>query len=285
MRLLTHESSGCGGETLKFYGWVPTWAAILSFICDLQIMNTFNSRIMKYLFCCFLLAPFLLNAQCYGSFEVFGAAGLSNVPTTFADGPDITDAPAFANRFGFGASFRIGQRTYLRTSVQFSQYGSQNTTSELRWGTQHNGNGGFDPNISAPDGSPGSILIRDKHLYIEGALTLRYQFKTWSKWQPFVEGGLAAGKYGTTSIFVRTVDLDGESTEARVSRANSNLRSVALIGRLGAGTNYNFNERVGVYGMLVGQRHFTDLTVPNTTRAFPWQATLEVGVRVFVDPR
>ncbi len=238
---------------------------------------------MKYLFFCLSLLPVYLFGQCYGSFEVFGAAGLSNVQRVgeFA----LQDDPVFANRFGFGASFRVGQRTYLRTSMQFSQYGSQKTTSELRWGTQHDGNGGFDPNASAPEGAPGSIGFREHHMYVEGALSLRYQFKTWSNWQPFIEGGMAVGKYGTTMSVVNTISLQGDSSETRTSKAEGNYRSVALIGRFGAGTNYNFNERVGIYGMLVGQRHLMDLARPETIKLFPWQATLEVGVRVFVDPR
>jgi len=37
--------------------------------------------------------------------------------------------------------------------------------------------------------------------------------------------------------------------------------------------------------MFVGQRHLTDFARPETGRAFPWRVTLEVGVRVFVDPK
>jgi hypothetical protein len=240
---------------------------------------------MKCLFFCFLLLPVCLLGQCYGSFEVFGAAGFSNVPARFTQAPSITTDPTFVNRFGFGASFRVGQRTYLRTSAQFSQYGSQRNFSELRWGTQHDGNGGFDHNTPVPADLPGSIFSREKHLYVEGALTFRYQFKTWSNWQPFVEGGAVFGKYGTTASFARTVALDGSSMESSASRSDENYRSVAISGRFGAGTNYNFNERVGLYGMLVGQRHLTDFARPNTVKMFPWQATVEVGLRVFVDPR
>lgn len=240
---------------------------------------------MKCLLFCFFLLPFCLAAQCYGSFEIFGAAGLSNVSQVGAE--TLKGDPVFVNRFGFGASFRVGQRTYLRTSMQFSQYGSEHRTSELRWGTQHdgNGNGGFDPDASVPDNSPASIGFRQHHMYVEGGLAFRYQFKTWSNWQPFVEGGFALGKYGTTLNVVNEVDLSGQSSETRTSRADENYRSVALIGRMGAGTNYNFNERVGLYAMVVGQRHLTDFAQPNTIKMFPWQATLEVGVRVFVDQK
>ena len=238
---------------------------------------------MKHLFLLFLLSPVWLSGQCYGSFEVFGAAGFSNVSRIgeFARQND----PLFVNRFGFGASFRIGERTYLRTSAQFAEYGSQRSISNLRWGTQHDGNGGFDPDAPVPDDLPGSIRTRERHLYVEGALALRYQFRTRSNWQPFVEGGLAVGKYGTTATTVREIDLAGRSTESSTARSDANYRDLALIGRFGAGTNYNFNERIGLYAMVVGQRHLNDFARPNTIKLYPWRASLEVGVRVFVDPR
>lgn len=240
---------------------------------------------MKHLLLCILLLPAFLGAQCYGSFEVFGGAGFSNVPVKLTQVRSIITDPTLVTRFGFGASFRVGQRTYLRTSVQFSQYGGQRSFSQLRWGTQHDGNGGFDPNAPAPADAPGSIFSREKHLFVEGALAFRYQFKTRSNWQPFVEGGAAVGKYGTTATFTRTVSLDGSTTETKSAQVEDNFRSVALIGRVGAGANYNFSERVGVYGMAVFQRHLQNLNTVGPARVHPWQATLEAGVRVFVDPR
>lgn len=236
---------------------------------------------MKYLIFCFLSLPTFLGAQCYGSFEFFGATGFSNTPNSFTEGRIEYD-PASVYRFGFGASFRLGQRTYLRTGVQFSTYGSRYLNDDLQWGTQHNGEGGFNTNAT---GGSGRFDISERHFYGEGMLALRYQFKTWSNWQPFVEGGLALGKYGTT--FTKTT-VSGGSENTNVmfdSGANNNFRSLSVIGRLGAGTNFNFNERVGVYGMAVLQRHLQNLNTVGPARVHPWQATLEVGVRVFVDPR
>lgn len=237
---------------------------------------------MKYLILSFLLLPTFLGAQCYGSFEFFGAAGFSDTPNSFTDGL-IDRQPVFVNRFGFGASFHVGERTYLRTSMQFSSYGSRSTISGLRWGTQHDGNGGFDPN--APAGPFEQIEGSERHFYGEGMLALRYQFKTWSNWQPFVEGGFALGKYGTTYTKSTASGGTDGTTTSYDSGAISNFRRISVAGRLGAGSNYNFSERVGVYGMAVLQRHLLNVNAEGPARLHPWQATLEVGVRVFVDPR
>jgi len=236
---------------------------------------------MKYLIFCFLSLPSFLGAQCYGSFEFYGATGLSDTPNSFTE--DLAEHdPTSVYRFGFGASFRLGQRTYLRTSVQFSTYGSQYLNDELSWGTQHNGNGGFNPNTPALFQQSN---VSERHFYGEGLLAFRYQFKTWSNWQPFLEGGFALGKYGTT-FTKRSIAGGTENTNVIYeSNANENFRSVATIGRVGVGSNYNFSERVGIYGMAVVQRHLTNLSTDGPARIHPWQATLEFGVRIFVDPR
>lgn len=236
---------------------------------------------MKYLLFSLFLLPTFLSAQCYGSFEFFGATGISNAPNSFTEGLIEYD-PNSVYRFGFGASFRVAQRIYLRTSVQFSTYGSRYLNDNLQWASQHDGEGGFNTNAPAPSGR---FDISERHFYGEGLLALRYQFKTWSNWQPFVEGGFALGKYGTT--FTKSTTTSGEANNNVMfeSGTNNHFRSVSIIGRVGVGTNYNFSERVGVYGMAVMQRHLQNLNVVGPARIQPWQATLEVGVRVFVDPR
>lgn len=235
---------------------------------------------MKPLLALLFLFPVLLTAQCYGSFEVFYGAGVSG--TTNYNSSELTDnPPVFVNRFGFGASFAIGQRTLLRTSFQFNQYGSRASIdgSDLRWGTQSDGMGGIDPTL--PSGEPFTKFdITNKHLYAEGMLALRYEFRTRNRLRPFVEGGLAIGKYGTTS----SVTDNGEDVSVLV-RQQRVSRSIVPIGRIGAGLNYNFNYNVGVYAMPVLQYQLQSQLKEEFRNSRSWQTTLEIGVRVFVDPR
>ncbi len=229
---------------------------------------------MKYLLTTLLLFPLLLSAQCYGSFEAFAGAGFSNTPSTFSNST-ITFDPAVVTRFGFGASFALSERLFLRTAVQFNQYGDAYDNSGLRWGTQHDGNGGFDPNT--PSGEP-IFLQTTRHQYIEGIIALRYDLRSRGKLRPFAEGGFALGAYGTSRI--NTLNGEGAVTE-RIST----FRSVAPIARLGVGVNYQFNRLVSAYAMPVGQLHLQSVTAGDVVSTRPWQATLEVGIRVFVDAR
>jgi len=244
-----------------------------------------HPRIMKYFFCCFFLLPFCLGAQCYGSFEVFGAHGLSNEPNSILRELNLEDnyAPINVSRFGFGASFKLGRQTYARTSFQFSQYGFRWQTDGLRWGTQHDGDGGFDPGAD-PD-LTGSIHAQHRDYYGEGMLSVGYQLRTRSAWKPFTEIGLGVGKYVTTGGRVDyDVVPDGAAEGLKIETIEW-YRSVSFLGRAGFGTNYVFNEHIALYGMAVFQQHLRTVNRTGTARIHPWQATLELGVRVFVDPR
>lgn len=229
---------------------------------------------MKHLLLCFFLLPVCLFGQCYGSFEVFAGTGLSGTPSKFSR---VDGRPVLATDFGFGASIAVGRRTLLRTSMHFGQYGDRQWTGPngLRWGTQHDGRGGFDPfGLGEPELEPDVI---NRHQFIEGTVALRRVFPLRSPLRPFLEGGLSFGKYITS-----VNQTEGEDPAFETIRR---FRSASPIGRLGIGADYNFNDHVGMYAMPVVQYHLRSLNERGLTKVNPWRATLEVGVRVFVDPR
>lgn len=234
---------------------------------------------MKHLFFCFCFLPVLLGAQCYGSFEIFGGTGVSGT-ANYGSESTAKSGLVIASRFGFGASILVGQRTLLRTSMQFSQYGERLRVAadDLVWGTQHDGNGGVD--TSLPSGEPASDLrIRNRHLNVEGIVALRHEIPARGLWRPFVEGGIGLGQYGGTGTKV-----DGIETTRSYDAINS-FRNTTIVGRLGGGFDYNFNESVGMYVMPVLQYHLRSMNGRGLTNVYPWQVTIEVGVRVFVDPK
>jgi hypothetical protein len=232
---------------------------------------------MKHLTLCFFFLPLLLGAQCYGSFEVFGGTGISGTPTGMESGI-FKSGPVLASRFGFGASILVGQRTLLRTSLQFSQYGERLRFDNLRWGTQHDGSGGFDPDQAS--GEPeGDWRIRNRHLNIEGVIALRHEIPARGLWRPFVEGGFGLSKYGGTAI--KTVFTETTKDYDTID----SLRKTTVVGRLGGGVDYHLNKSVGMYAMPVLQYHLLSMNRKGFTNVRPWQATIEVGVRIFVDPK
>ncbi|TXF89975.1 hypothetical protein FUA23_08455 [Neolewinella aurantiaca] len=240
---------------------------------------------MKHLLALSFLLPFYLSGQCYGSFEVFGAHGRSNEPNTFLRelGLEENYSPVNVNRFGFGASFRLGRQTYARVAMQFSQYGFGWSSNDLRWGTQHDGDGGFDPNLD-PDLSS-SVKVENRDYYGEGVLALGYQLRTRSSWKPFAEIGGGIGKYIASGSRTEYNFIPNDGGEGLQIEAVDWYRSVGYVGRAGLGTNYVFNDHFAVYGMAVFQQHLRTINRTGSAKIHPWQATLELGVRVFVDPR
>lgn len=232
---------------------------------------------MKHLFTILLLFPLLLSAQCYGSFEVFAGAGFSSTPSTFTS-QSVAFSPVTVGRFGFGASFAVGKRLFLRTGVQLSQYGEEleGELDGFRWSTQTDGSGGFDPSI--PSGERGVTLLRTRHNYIEGFLALRYEIRNRGKLRPFVEGGVALGAYGATQI----INLNDDSAS---NERISTIRELSPILRLGAGVNYQLNKRLEFYSMPVWQQQLVSINTAGSTGTRSRQFTLEVGLRVFVEGR
>jgi hypothetical protein len=82
--------------------------------------------------------------------------------------------------------------------------------------------------------------------------------------------------------FYYSKDLRNVSILVRQQRVS---RSIVPIGRIGAGLNYNFNYNVGVYAMPVLQYQLQSQLKEEFRNSRSWQTTLEIGVRMFVDPR
>ena len=222
-----------------------------------------------------LLTTASLAAQktCHGSFELFGAGGVSNhAPYTSGEEPGQLLGVL---RAGFGASYKVGDRLLLRTTFQFSQYGNRNATpSPLRWGSQHDGRGGFDPSLPSGEAFRGTP---DRHHFISGIIALRYEFlRRRSPWVPFVEAGAGLARYGTTTH---------PGTDATGNERYRHFINTTPVVRLAAGYNYRLNQHFAFYGSPVLHYITSDLNEEGGRAVRPWQGTLEVGVRIYVDPR
>ena len=225
-----------------------------------------------------LLYPLLLAAQCFASFETFAAAGISGTPANFtAAGTSLR--PVRAVRFGFGAGFALSDRVFLRTAVQLSQYGDRFSSDGdgLRWGTQHDGLGGFDPDAPSGEIDVASSELTSRHYYVEGLLAVRYLLRPRGRVRPFVEGGLALSGYSATKL---TTSED----EWEYTRLNG-FRSGTTVARVGGGTDVRLNKSFSFYAMPVFQYHLSSLNEAGQSLTRAWQGTVEIGLRVFVDPR
>jgi len=199
---------------------------------------------MKYLVFVLLVLPIGLGAQRCSSLSIFGAHGFSYAPNTLFTSFGVGDnySPINVSRFGLGASIGLGKQTYLRTSVQFSQYGFR-WDSELYLSPEPDGNGGFTPT------SPLFFETHNRDHYLEAMVTGGYELRTRTAWKPFVELGVGIGNYLTSAWW-------------------------------GASDFPDF-----YYGMAVFQQHLRTINTTGSAKIRPWQATLEVGVRMCMGKR
>lgn len=234
---------------------------------------------MKYLVFVLLVLPIGLGAQRCSSLSIFGAHGFSYAPNTLFTSFGVGDnySPINVSRFGLGASIGLGKQTYLRTSVQFSQYGFR-WDSELYLSPEPDGNGGFTPT------SPLFFETHNRDHYLEAMVTGGYELRTRTAWKPFVELGVGIGNYLTSAWWGASDFPDFYPEGLQIERIEW-YRSVSYLGRAGLGTNFALNDRFNLYGMAVFQQHLRTINTTGSAKIRPWQATLEVGVRMCMGKR
>ncbi|MTB52463.1 hypothetical protein [Lewinella sp. W8] len=212
-----------------------------------------------------------LSAQCFASFEAHGALGASNAVVSTSGG---NGQWGFNNRFGIGGSYRISPLSWIKVGFQFNGYHIRNAALDnLRWGTQHDGQGGFDPN--APSGEDFDLPMLN-HRYVEGMVSLRRYFSQYvSPWSPYLEGGIVVGGYGTTTTQSTT---PGDPPR---SRRDPDLNGTALIGRAAVGVDWQVSEIFSLYAQPTLQYHLRDINQASNRREYPYQLSLEIGMRLF----
>ncbi len=171
---------------------------------------------------------------------------------------------------GFHYNHQLGGQFFLRTGLRLTRIGYVNAwITDLRWGHQHDGNGGFTNDPS---------LVRDlktttSYSYVELPIAGRYEFGS-GRWSPFVEVGLSPALYHATYT-IRTID----TPQPRLSRSREeSIRDLQLIGSLSAGCAYRLSPNWQVFGQPTFRYHLTPLAEgPIQERLFSYG--LELGIR------
>ena len=143
------------------------------------------------------------------------------------------EMPKLNWHLGVNINKKVGSRWYVKSGLRLASMGYKDKkVSGLTWPSQHNGNGGFDPNAT-----PGILeyqLSRD-FWYLEIPLMCRYQFGN-KKLHAFVEAGFSPSIFLTMrNVTVKngkkTVDYRQDfSTSSIDSPRVASLKIVAPIG-------------------------------------------------------
>lgn len=137
--------------------------------------------------------------------------------------------------WGLGSSTLLSfRKSAIRglIGMQLQVFSHQHETTPLRWGSQHNGNGGFDPGL--PSGENGTaVIFRNSCYYAEIPLGLRFLLGTSQKF--FLQPGLAPAYFLFRRYTVQYQYKDLPDTRERDVVRDGDQRSFNLHASLGVG--------------------------------------------------
>jgi hypothetical protein len=207
----------------------------------------------------FIFLAFQVNsqAQTKHSLQIFGGVGA-------ARGQSVTRVAAFGNSYNtiggrFGVLY-VNQNEHItfKTGLNLTVMGEKYDLSNAQWGTQHNGNGGFDPTL--PSREP--IYYTQNYNLLEIPFLFHFDFRHHTKWTPYGEIGLAM------------------NVSSRNNNSSTNQPSLAFpSATANLGLQYEYKPNL----FLFVQPSFTAMTTQfNRKVAFPantYLFNLEVGAR------
>ena len=181
-------------------------------------------------------APTLIFGQAKIGFH--GGTIFSGLTNNFSVLKDAK-VPHLGLQFGGNVLIPIkSQRFYGISGIEFTAYSQKFDLSKLRWGSQHNGQGGFDPNLSS-----GEDIISISHVfYIEVPIGARYYLNE-KKWSVYIQSSIDAAIYLTNR---NKIDFSGDSNSIRWNLSPDG-RTFNYTGNLGFGIEGKLNEKMSIF--------------------------------------
>jgi len=164
----------------------------------------------------------LSSAQSKWSVGIIGGADLSDVhydrdgPLVIQNGdPYAVFDASLQLRYGINVSYLLTNKFTLKSGFRMNAQGNQSSinSGDLRWGNQHNGQGGFDPNVDPIwPFSFESLTVKDRMHFAEIPLHITFTMGQ-GKWQWYIEGGVSPNIY-LSSTSVRREDNESSTRES-----------------------------------------------------------------------
>lgn len=222
----------------------------------------------------FSLLPGLAFAQRHANLEF--SSGLN-----FTDySHKITNTQGRLN-YDFGLTMTLPTKNPNRDLVlgmRFMSYGDKYESRILRWGTQHDGQGGFDENAASGE-LANSVELKNSYYYLELPFGLRQYLANTTKSRLFLQATIGPS-YFLSGRTISTLDLNTEGSLSSVSPDNSdNFRLVNFVADLGLGLEIPVSEKLRLQCMAHGQTQLLDI-VSNSETHPKWHAAgLRAGLR------
>ena len=240
---------------------------------------------MKNILTTLLLLVFttLIYAQHKSSIDLVGSMEYSNRTYSYSGNDELfirlvedrnAEETGKSNwRFGFNYNKRLTDNMFLKTGLRLASVGYKGEKNEnLRWGADHDGNGGFDPSQN-PD-LPRSIQFIYNFIFLEVPVIARWEFGN-EKWAPFIETGLSPHIYlSNRDLQVTDISNDVFWFRNRIDDFNT----VHLVASLSFGVNYHLTDKLQLFAQPVARYHITKKGKGDVNERL-WNVGLEIGVR------
>ncbi|WP_421947486.1 outer membrane beta-barrel protein [Phaeodactylibacter xiamenensis] len=230
---------------------------------------------------CILFLSFSGTAQSRFSFGVELFPHLS-----WEQDPVIEDyGPRFSKHAGMQVGYQLGQNFRLQSGLAYTEIGRrfQFDGEDLRWGNQHDGQGGFNPDIPAPN--IGTVTQNTVHRYVEVPFRLTY-LSPGEQTRFYLSGGIAPRFHIQSVGKIRHELPDNAGVDRRtepISNVDFDRIQLSILGSAGVemnlgGTTFFAGPRIQ-FQQLTGESE--SLTGPNAFELGYMQLGLEFGVRFY----
>ncbi|MEO1263133.1 MAG: outer membrane beta-barrel protein [Bacteroidota bacterium] len=221
-----------------------------------------------FLFCFFCLSTFLIGQN--NSFEIYGSANHSGFTNAIIDFDKVLSVG-----FGVGYNYGINEKLQLTAGLRFADYVNEYSNDDLRWGTQHDGQGGFDSTIVDGEGISG-LTFKHHYYFLEMPLGIKYYLID-KKAKLFLEPTLNPSLFLThrTDINVRMNDSD--DINEIDSGGYTDLRRINVFGEMGIGLQIPLFKNMDLQIRTSGRMQLMDAANNSATGAKLYSWAAKVG--------
>jgi len=187
------------------------------------------------------------------------------------------DNPRFGYRIAANYSLQLQNNFFLKSGLGFLSIGTISDERTLRWPSQNDGNGNFDPNSGQSEGD--IFQTKESFQFLEMPLSIRYN-PIRKKLRPIFEIG-----FGVNYLLGRKyiISVDGNSSSLS-SEIPSEINKLQISTNLSIGLEYQFKNKLSVLFQPLARYHITpmasgsDVTVKENLYSFG----IVFGIRKYI---
>ncbi|HMG15429.1 MAG TPA: outer membrane beta-barrel protein [Saprospiraceae bacterium] len=184
--------------------------------------------------------------------------------------------PNFDNKLGTynystGLNFerQISKNYWLQIGLRYSSLGHQIIIKGLKWGTEHDGMGGYkyDPTLNH------SFQTITNYTFLEIPIGIKYIFNKNSIWIPYILAALS------TNIYLSTITREiTDFTDKTETERSPQIHRISLSTNLGFGIDYSIGKNFSLFAQSLFCYHFTKL-VAGPNGEYLYSYGIELGVK------